>query len=229
VLAGGPGSLASAFVNLQSVEFSPMSEAPLDKDLVAGILDNLKDHPSEILHEMVVRAEEDKWSPEALEAARLLLDQRSKGTAPEPVYETVPAAASAERAQSPPGCNTGDAVLAPSFGGRAYLYPGMIEEIKGQSGYIYFDNGDRRWVSLADVRPLELDVGEQLYSQLRGAGRIIGRQGDRFFVRYNDGGGEWVTLSQVVVPTERSPSFLERFEAVYGRFTDLLKRLLMGG
>src|SRR5205807_2870688 len=136
-----------------------MSETPLDNGLVAQILDNLKDHPSENLRKMLARADEDKWSPEALEAARLLLDQRSKGTAPEPVYQTVPAAASAERAQSSRGCKIGDAVLAPSLGGRAYLYPGMIGEVKGGSAYIYFDNGDRRWVSLTDVRPLEIDVG----------------------------------------------------------------------
>jgi hypothetical protein len=205
-----------------------MSKAPLDEGLVARILDSLKDHPSELLREMLARPDEDKWSPEAFEAARLLLDQRSKGTAPEPVFETARPAASAERVQSPGGCKTGDAVLAPSLGGRAYLYPGMIGEIKGESAYVYFDNGDRRWVSLTDVRPLEMDVSTRVYSQLRGAGTVIGRQGDRFFVRYDDDGGERIPLGQLVVPTIRKLSLLERIEGAYGRFTQFLKRLILG-
>ncbi len=205
-----------------------MSETPLDNDLVARIIDNLKDDPSEKLREMLARADNGKWSPEALEAARLLLDQRSKGTAPEPVYQTVQAAARTEQGESSRGCKTGDPVLAPALGGRAYLYPGMIGEIRGQSAYIYFDNGDRRWVSLTDVLPLEVDVGTHLYHQLRGAGTIIGRQGERFFVRYDDGDGEWMTLAQIVVPTGRSLSLLERFDAVYCRFTGFLKKLILG-
>src|SRR5262245_60351681 len=70
--------------------FGVGDNAPFDHDLVAKILDNLKIEPSEQLREMLAHSASGNWSPEALQAARLLLDQRSKNLAPEPVYRTVP-------------------------------------------------------------------------------------------------------------------------------------------
>jgi hypothetical protein len=205
-----------------------MAETPLDDDLVAVVLDNLKDHPSEVLREMVARSDGDEWSPEALEAARLLLDRRSKGTAPEPDYQTAPRAGGVGQAQPPRELQAGDAVLAPALGGRAQLYPGVIGESRGDSVYIYFDNGDRRWVALADVHPLDIDVGTRLHHPLRGAGTVIGRQGERLFLRYDGGGGEWLTLAQIVASSGRGPSFLERSCGAYARFTEFLKKLILG-
>jgi hypothetical protein len=69
------------------------ADAPLDHDLVARILDNLKREPSDELRAMLDPAAAGKWSPEALHAARLVLDRRAKNLAPEPVYGTVPRAA----------------------------------------------------------------------------------------------------------------------------------------
>src|SRR5690348_9709746 len=116
-----------------------MSDTPLDNDLVARILDNLKVEPSEQLRDMLAHGAGDIWSPEALEAARLLLEQRTNGIAPEPVYRTTPAIVPAEQLSR--GWRSGDAVLAPpSFGllslGKDWLFAGRMGEILDQSAYI---------------------------------------------------------------------------------------------
>src|SRR5262249_43311094 len=81
----------------------------LDNALVARIVDNLKIEPSEQLREILAQGVDrgGNWSVEAVEAARLLLDQRAKNLAPEPVYRTVPRAeqdqSSREREAVAPG------------------------------------------------------------------------------------------------------------------------------
>jgi hypothetical protein len=65
-----------------------MPDEPLDDDLVAAILVNLKDKPSAHLQEMVAAPGGGHWSPEAVHAAGLLLDRRSRGEADEPVVRT---------------------------------------------------------------------------------------------------------------------------------------------
>jgi hypothetical protein len=67
-------------------------DTPLDNALVARIVDNLRIEPSEQLREILTQGidRRGKWSAEGVEAARLLLEQRSNNLAPEPVYRTVP-------------------------------------------------------------------------------------------------------------------------------------------
>jgi hypothetical protein len=203
-----------------------MSDTPLDHALVARILENLRIEPSEHLREILAQPAAGDWSPEAMEAARLLLDQRSRGVAPEPVYRTGATVSRTDQGLPSESLRPGDAVLAPGFfvprgfsflvflgrfWRRAWLYPGRIGEIKGRAAYVYYDNGDRGWVRLADVRPLVLDVGTRLCCPWR---RQIGTithttQGqakdERFYLRYDDGHGEWLTLAMVVVPNDFSP------------------------
>src|SRR5262245_66413847 len=64
----------------------------LDQALVARIVDKLKIEPSEQLREILAQGADPEgyWSAEAVEAARLLLEQRANNVAPEPVYRTVP-------------------------------------------------------------------------------------------------------------------------------------------
>lgn|SRR5262245_57640384 len=191
-----------------------MPDTPLDHDLVARILDNLKVEPSEQLREMLAQPVGDIWSPEALEAARLLLDQRSKGLAAEPHYRTTPLA----RADQDPASRelrAGDTVLAPGFSlpagfsallflgrlfGRAAVYHGIIGEIRGQAAYIRYCSGKRGWVRLVDVKPVTIDVGTRLYCHWRGATGTIIRwrdEDERFYIRYEDGQGEWATLNML--------------------------------
>jgi hypothetical protein len=208
-----------------------MPDTPLDDALVARILENLRIEPSEHLREILAQPTADNCSPEALQAAWLLIDQRSRGVAPEPVYRTGPMASLADPGRSSEGLRTGDPVFAPGFSlprgfswllflggflGRAWLYPGRIGEIKRQAAYIYYDNGNRGWVRLADVRPLALDLGTRLYcSRRRQSGTITHTtQGpdkdERFYLRYDDGQGEWLTLRMVVVPNVPPPHLSEQ-------------------
>jgi len=185
-----------------------MSETPLDNDLVARILEYLKVEPCEQLREMLAHGPGDIWSPEALKAASLLLEQRTSGIAPEPVYRTTPAIVPAEQLSR--GWRSGDAVLAPGFSGplslgKDLLFAGRLGEITDQSAYIYFYNGERGWVPLADVKPLAIDVGTRFYCRWRDqTGTIIRWQDEqeRFYIRFDDGQGEWATLGEIEVPNE---------------------------
>src|SRR5262249_28218022 len=129
-----------------------------DDDLVARILGNLKREPSERLREILAQSSEGKWSPEALEAARLLLDQRSKQMAPEPVYRTVPRTHQdqllREREAVAPGFSR--RLLALDVGSRIYC------QWRGESGtiirwhdaeerfFIRYDSGEGEWATLGE-------------------------------------------------------------------------------
>src|SRR5262249_62055005 len=67
-------------------------DTPLDNTLVARIVESLKIEPSEQLREILAQGADrgGDWSPEAVEAARLLLEQRSNNLAPEPVDRPAP-------------------------------------------------------------------------------------------------------------------------------------------
>jgi hypothetical protein len=99
----------------------------------------------------------EKWSPEALHAARLLLDQRAKNLAPEPAYRTVPRKdheqAAREREAVAPAFDR--RLLGLDVGSRVYC------SWRGQHGtiirwhdakeefYVRYDNGDGTWVDLS--------------------------------------------------------------------------------
>jgi len=132
-------------------------DTPLDNDLVARIFDNLKSDPSEHLREMLAPSSRGRWSPEALQAAHLLLDQRLTKTAPEPVYRTAPRAEEYQSSRV-----------------REPVAPGFSRDL------------------------LSLDVGSRAYCQWRGErGTIIcwDDENERFFIRLDNGEGEWATLS----------------------------------
>ncbi len=136
---------------------APLSDTPLDDDLVARIAENLKIEPSDQLREMLDQSAGGRWSPEALHAARLVLDQRSNQKVPEPVYRTVP------RSEQDQSARKGLAALAPGFSRQL----------------------------------LALDVGSRVYCRWRNAtGTIIRWQDEeeRFYIRYDNGEGEWATL-----------------------------------
>jgi hypothetical protein len=133
-------------------------DTPLDNALVERIVDNLKIEPSEQLREILFQGVDrgGSWSAEAVEAAHLLLEQRSKNLAPEPVYRTVPRAAQDQSSRE-----------------RGAVAPGFSRQL------------------------LALDVGSRVYCRWRGqTGTIIRWQDeeDRFYIRYDNGEGEWATL-----------------------------------
>jgi hypothetical protein len=145
-------------LNFLKTLFGGGPDTPLDSALIARVVDNLRTEPSEQLREVLVQGVNRKgsWSAEAVEAARLLLDQRSKGLAPEPVYRTVPRTAGEQAARE-----------------REAVAPGFSRDL------------------------LALDVGSHVYCRWRGqAGTIIRWQDEeeRFYIRYENGEGEWATL-----------------------------------
>jgi hypothetical protein len=138
--------------------FGVGANAPLDHDLVARIQDNLKREPSDQLHAMLDPATADKWSPEALQAARLMLEKRAQNLAPEPVYRTVPRTADEQAARE-------RETVAPRF----------------------------------NRSLLALDVGSRVYCRWRNQDGTIIRWDDKkeeFYIRYENGDGDWVTYSK---------------------------------
>jgi hypothetical protein len=131
--------------------------APLDRDLVAHIRDNLKREPSDQLLAMLDPSAADKWSPEAVHAARLLLEQRAQKLAPEPVYRTAPRTAheqaARERETVAPRFNR--RLLALDVGSRVYCrwrnQDGTIIrwDDEKEDFYIRYENGDGDWATFS--------------------------------------------------------------------------------
>jgi hypothetical protein len=135
---------------------APPAGTPLDENLVATIVENLKSEPSEHLREMLAQSAGGRWSPEALQAASLVLSQRSSQTAPEPVYRTVP------RAQHDQLARAGEAVapgfsrqlLALDVGSRVYCRwrneTGTIIRWHDEEDrfYIQYEDGQGEWATL---------------------------------------------------------------------------------
>jgi hypothetical protein len=131
--------------------------ASLDNDLVAHIRDSLKREPSEQLHAMLDPSAAGKWSAEAVQAARLLLEQRAQNLAPEPVYRTVPRTAHEQATRE-------SETVAPRF----------------------------------NRKLLALDVSSRIYCRWRNQEGTIIRWDDKkeeFYIRYDNGEGDWATFS----------------------------------
>jgi hypothetical protein len=88
----------------------------------------------------------------------------------------------------------GDRVWAPWTS--ATLFAGTIDKIDGEAVHINFDDGDRGWVILQQLLPLEIPVGLRVMARWkRGAayypGTVTQVQGDDIHIQYDDGDKEW--------------------------------------
>ena len=129
----------------------------LDHDLVAHIQDNLKREPSDQLHAMLDPSAADKWSREAVHAARLLLEQRAQNLAREPVYRTAPRTAheqaARERGTVAPRFNR--RLLALDVGSCVHCrWRNQVGTIirwddEKEDFYIRYDNGDGDWANFS--------------------------------------------------------------------------------
>jgi hypothetical protein len=145
-------------LNFLKLLFGRRPHTSLNPGLVAGILDTLKIEPSEQLREILTQGVDrgGKWSPEAVEAASLLLEQRSQGLAPEPVYRTAP------RTEQEQSSRAREAV-APAFSRNllaldvgSWIYcrwrdqTGIIIRWQDEEErfYIPYDNGEGEWATL---------------------------------------------------------------------------------
>lgn len=128
----------------------------LDNDLVARLVRNLEIEPSEQLREILSQSDSGKWSPEALQAARLLLEQRSNNMATEPVYRTVPRAeedqAAREREAVAPGFSR--QLLTLDVGSHVYCrwrdrWGTIIRWHDAEERfYVRYSNGEGDWATL---------------------------------------------------------------------------------
>ena len=148
-------------------------EKPLDTDLVARILHNLKSEPSEQLREILAQSSGGKWSPEALHAARLLLDQRSNKIAPEPIYRTVPRAEKDQSSREREAVASGFSrqLLSLDVGSRVYCrwrdQTGTIIRWQDEEERIYirYDNGEGEWATLGMFEVVRWSTPDALFDE----------------------------------------------------------------
>jgi hypothetical protein len=99
----------------------------------------------------------------------------------------------------------GDRVWAPW--NNAALYAGTVDRAEGQEAHIDFDNGDRGWVQLEQLVPLQIPVGLRVLARWKmGAsyypGIITEVQGERIHIQYDDGDREWTRAAALALPCE---------------------------
>jgi hypothetical protein len=100
---------------------------------------------------------------------------------------------------------SGDRVWAPWD--RSALFAGTVEEIGDNEAHIHFDDGDQGWVLLNQLIPLQLNPGvpvlvrRKVGSQFQ-VGKVIRMDGERIYLRYDDGNEEWTSPISVVIPCQ---------------------------
>jgi hypothetical protein len=96
----------------------------------------------------------------------------------------------------------GDRVLACWYD--LFWYPGLIVTVDGRRIQVAYDDGDQALVTLDQVQPLTLGVGDQVLCRWQNGpeympAEIIKQEGDRYFVHYDDGKEEWTSLRMIRV------------------------------
>ncbi len=99
----------------------------------------------------------------------------------------------------------GDRVSAPSAGD--LLRVGSVHLIEERQAYIRFDDGSRSWVPLEQLVPLQIPVGLRVLGRWRMGrdfhpGTVAEVDGDRIYLRYDDGNVEWTTPAALALPTQ---------------------------
>jgi hypothetical protein len=97
----------------------------------------------------------------------------------------------------------GDRVLA-KWSGDPFWYPGTIQALEGERLHVYYDDGDKEWLTPDRVTPLDLKPGDRVFGRWQHGpefypGRISMRDGEKIHIEYDDGGQETTTLSLVRV------------------------------
>jgi hypothetical protein len=100
----------------------------------------------------------------------------------------------------------GDRVWAPWSS--TTLFVGTVDRIEGKEVHIHFDDGDRGWVQLEQVVPLQIPVGLRIMGRWRMRsqyypGMVTDVQGDRIHIQYDDGDKEWTRPAALALPCER--------------------------
>jgi hypothetical protein len=85
-----------------------------------------------------------------------------------------------------------------------WQYPGTVGDVKGQSLFIFYDDGSRDWVPVAAVRPLDVQPGSRVFCRFRAGplfypATVQTRNGDQLLLRYDHGGIEWSVVAYIRV------------------------------
>jgi hypothetical protein len=89
-----------------------------------------------------------------------------------------------------------------------FFYPGVVQSIGENLIGIRYEDGDKAQVPPEAVLPLHLEVGDRVYARRQAARTyhpavIDQREGDRLFLRYDDGQTEWSAIEYIrVLPAE---------------------------
>jgi hypothetical protein len=98
------------------------------------------------------------------------------------------------------GLGHGDRVLAQWFDG--FWYPGIILTIEGKRLHILFDDNDQAHLTWDKIGPLDLKVGDRVFSRWKGGpfyhpAEITRKHGERIFLQYEDNREEWSSVRLV--------------------------------
>lgn len=99
----------------------------------------------------------------------------------------------------------GDRVWAPWSS--AILFCGTVDRIEDNEVHIHFDDGDRGWVLREQVVPLEIPIGLRVAARWKMGtqfypGTVAEVQGERIFIRYDDGDKEWTKPAALALPCQ---------------------------
>ncbi len=97
----------------------------------------------------------------------------------------------------------GDRVLAQWVPQDPFWYPGTIQMIEAKGLEVYFDDGDHASVPPDKVKRVDIDVGGRVFARWQGGpayypARVVGKDGDKILVRYDDTGEEEKTTISLV-------------------------------
>lgn len=89
----------------------------------------------------------------------------------------------------------------------AALFAGTVSQLHQSEAHIEFDDGDRAWVQLDQLLPLEFILGMFVIARHRDNGdcspaTISDTEGHRVQVRFEDGREEWTTASGLALPMQ---------------------------
>jgi hypothetical protein len=124
----------------------------------------------------------------------------------------------------------GDRVWAPW--NSATLFAGTVDKIEGNDAHIHFDDGDRGWVQLQQLLPLEIFAGLRVIARWkRGSsyfpGIVTQVKGEDVYVHYDDGDKEWTKPAALAIycqpygPDAR-PTKINRWRGLQGWVFPLL-------
>lgn len=94
-----------------------------------------------------------------------------------------------------------------------FWYPAEVEEVDGEQVHVHFlDDDARKWLPIGQVGRYEVDVGDAVEANWQNGGKyypgtIADRDGDRYYVQYDDGDEERVDVRQLRVSLHTSEGF----------------------